>query len=81
VVTEMSDDPYRSLAGELRNAGGYAKDATPFSEFLWADFLRPRIPASKIAKSFAKALEQAKTLAHTPEARYLPGWSGVIVTP
>ncbi|WP_144162333.1 ParB-like protein [Paraburkholderia sp. BCC1885] len=78
VVTEMSDDPYRSLAGELRNAGGYAKDATPFSEFLWADFLRPRVSASKIAKNFAKALEQAKTLAHTPEARYLPGWSGVI---
>src|SRR5436305_4773273 len=31
-----SDDPYRSLAGEVRRAGGYAKEATPFSEFLWA---------------------------------------------
>jgi len=80
VVTEMADDPYRSLAGELRNAGGYAKDATPFSEFLWADFLRPRVPESKITKNFAKALDLAKTLAHTPDARYLPGWSGVIKT-
>jgi hypothetical protein len=77
-ITQLTDDPYRSLAGELRRVGGYAKDATPFSEFLWADFLRPRIPQSKLAKNFAKALDQAKDLAHTPEARYLPGWSGVI---
>ena len=37
-VTDLVDDPFRSLAGELRLAGGYAKDTTPFSEFLWADF-------------------------------------------
>ena len=34
-VTELVDDPFRSLAGELRRAGGYAKDTTPFSEFIW----------------------------------------------
>ncbi|MBV9753882.1 MAG: chromosome partitioning protein ParB, partial [Hyphomicrobiales bacterium] len=39
-VVGLLDDPFRSLAGELRRAGGYAKDTTPFSEFLWADFLR-----------------------------------------
>jgi len=76
-VTGLADDPYRSLAGELRRVGGFAKDATPFSEFLWADFLRPRVTESKIRKSFAKALDQAKAVAHTPEARYLPGWSGM----
>jgi hypothetical protein len=80
-VTGLTDDPYRSLAGELRRVGGYAKDATPFSEFLWADFLRPRVPVSKITKNFAKAIEQAKAVAHTHEARYLPGWSGLITTP
>jgi hypothetical protein len=42
-VTDLRDDPFRSLAGELRRAGGFAKDTTPFSEFLWADFLRRRI--------------------------------------
>src|ERR1700722_20247617 len=26
----LVDDPFRSLAGELRRAGGYAKDTTPF---------------------------------------------------
>jgi hypothetical protein len=33
-----ANDPFRGLAGELRNKGGYAKDLTPFEEFLWADF-------------------------------------------
>ncbi len=42
-VRDLVDDPFRSLAGELRRAGGFAKDTTPFSEFLWADFLRRRI--------------------------------------
>jgi hypothetical protein len=74
----LSDDPYRSLAGELRRAGGYAKDATPFSEFLWADYLRTRVPVKHIVKDFDKALEDALALAHLQDARYLPGWSGKI---
>src|ERR1700730_11646699 len=47
-VAKLVDDPYRSLAGELRRAGGFAKDTTPFSEFLWADFLRPRVKRKQI---------------------------------
>ena len=39
-VRDLVDDPFCSLAGALRRAGGFAKDTTPFSEFLWADFLR-----------------------------------------
>src|SRR6202030_1653653 len=42
-IRDLKDDPYRSLAGELRRDGGFAKDTTPFSEFLWADFLRRHI--------------------------------------
>jgi hypothetical protein len=42
-MAKLIDDPFRSLAGELRRAGGFAKDTTPFSEFLWADFLRRRV--------------------------------------
>src|SRR5258708_29191359 len=41
-VDEMQDDPFRSLAGELRRAGGFAKETTPFSQFLWAYFLLRR---------------------------------------
>lgn len=74
-LSKLKDDPYRSLAGEVRKAGGYPKDSTPFSEFLWADFFRGRIDLSKL--SLKKALPIAVTLCHTAEASYLPGWSGV----
>ena len=75
-VTEMQDDPWRSLAGAVRRAGGYAKEPTPYSEFLWADFLRRHIPAATLAKQFQQAVEQALTLASSHEAAYLPGWCG-----
>jgi hypothetical protein len=75
-ITELKDDPFRSIAGELRRAGGFAKDTTPFSEFLWADFLRRKI-SNKIAEdNFAKALEKSLALAKSPDAVYLPGWCG-----
>jgi hypothetical protein len=75
-VTDLADDPYRSLSGELRRAGGFAKDTTPFSEFLWADFLRPRIRAKQIEERFSAAIEKAMALAKSDEAAYLPGWCG-----
>ena len=77
-VSGLSDDPYRSLAGELRRAGGFAKDTTPFSEFLWADFLRRRIKQSRIEDNFTQALEQAMTLARSVDAGFLPGWCGPV---
>ena len=75
-VMQLQDDPFRSLAGALRGAGGYAKDSTPFSEFLWADFLRPRIERKAIRANFSAALKQALRFAKSPEADYLPGWCG-----
>jgi hypothetical protein len=70
----LADDPYRSLAGALRDAGGFAKDATPYSEFLWADYLRERIAVGEIRKDFSSALEEALRLSRLPDADYLPGW-------
>jgi hypothetical protein len=75
-IQELKDDPYRSLAGELRRLGGFAKDTTPFSEFLWADFLRKRIRTKLVKKNFASALETSLKLARGKEAEYLPGWCG-----
>jgi hypothetical protein len=75
-VDKLKDDPFRSLAGELRRAGGFAKDTTPFSEFLWADFLRRRIPRRRVDKNFSAAVRQAMKLAKAQEAHYLPGWCG-----
>jgi hypothetical protein len=75
-ISGLADDPFRSLAGELRRAGGFAKDITPFSEFLWADFLRRRVKRAQIEKNFTAALDGALILAKSQEARYLPGWCG-----
>src|SRR5262249_23108743 len=75
-VTGLVDDPFRSLAGELRRAGGYAKDTTPFSEFLWADFLRRRVKRKVVDNDFSRAMEKALELAKSDEATHLPGWCG-----
>jgi hypothetical protein len=75
-IDALADDPYRSLAGELRRAGGYAKDETLYSEFLWADFLRRRIDRKAVESDFQGSVARALDLAHRPEASYLPGWCG-----
>lgn len=75
-IGALKDDPFRSLAGELRRAGGCAKVATPYSEFLWADFLRHRIDRKKVEHDFQSAVVAALDIAHGPEASYLPGWCG-----
>lgn len=75
-VRDLIDDPFRSLAGELRRAGGFAKDTTPFSEFLWADFLRRRIKRKLVELDFDRAIVAAMKLSKSQEAIYLPGWCG-----
>jgi hypothetical protein len=77
-IAGLVDDPYRSLAGALRRAGGYAKDTTPFSEFLWADFLRRRIKPKEVDAHPDKTLDQALRLAKSEAANYLPGWCGPV---
>jgi hypothetical protein len=75
-VADLIDDPFRSLAGALRRVGGYAKETMPFSEFLWADFLRRRMKRKDIERDFEAAVDQALSLARSEEADYLPGWCG-----
>lgn len=79
-ISDLEDDPFRSLAGELRRAGGFAKETTPFSEFTWADFLRRRIKRGKVEKTFAAALTEALSLSKGKEADHLPGWCGPIAS-
>lgn len=74
----MVDDPYRSLAGELRRCGGFAKDTTPYSEFLWADFLRRNLTRQQVDSDFDKAIRKALKLARGRDASYLPGWCGPV---
>ena len=75
-MTGLKDDPFRSIAGELRRIGGFAKDTTPFSEFLWADFFRRRMKRSLVEEKFGAAMKEALKLAKSQEAHYLPGWCG-----
>jgi hypothetical protein len=77
-IADLIDDPFRSLAGALRRAGGFAKDTTPFSEFLWADFLRRRLERKRVESRFDRAVEEALVLARGHEAGYLPGWCGPV---
>jgi hypothetical protein len=75
-VQGLKDDPYRSLSGALRRRGGFAKDATPFSEFVWADFFRSRIKLADLQSDFDAARDAAMKLARSTDADYLPGWCG-----
>ncbi len=70
----LEDNPYRSLAGFVREAGGFSKVTTPYAEFLWADFYRKHIKEKWLKKHFDRALEQAVLLAQTKDARKLPGF-------
>jgi hypothetical protein len=74
-LTKLQNDPYRSLAGLVRMGGGYAKDETAFSEFLWADFFRARISVRQINDQQNQAVRAGIKLAHSREASYLPGWT------
>jgi hypothetical protein len=75
-VSDLKDDPFRSLAGELRRAGGFAKETTPFSEFLWADFLRRKMSRKSVEDNFDRAMEKGLGFARSKDAVYLPGWCG-----
>lgn len=72
-INNLEDDPYRSLAGALRVPGGFAKDVTPYAEFLWADYFRHRIPAKQLKMSLDSVLQEALLLAGSDSANHLPG--------
>jgi hypothetical protein len=73
-IDDLQDDPFRSLAGAVKRAGGYAKHEAPFSEFRWADFLRRRIQQELVEQDFGRALAIAMHLAQGTDAAALPGW-------
>jgi hypothetical protein len=78
LVSGLRDDPFRSLAGELRRLGGFSKETLPFSEFLWADFFRRRLKRKAVENDFNATLEKALKLAKSTEASFLPGWCGPV---
>lgn len=75
-IRDLTDDPFRSLAGAVRNAGGYAKDSTPFTEFIWADYFRNSFKPGEIRKHWGRSVERAVALAREHSAHFMPGWCG-----
>lgn len=73
-ITDLVDDPYRTLAGLVRDKGGFRKEKRPYAEFLWADFYRGRIDRALLTGDFSKAVEAGARLARSRKARHLPGW-------
>ena len=64
-VQKLKDDPYRSLAGDVRRAGGYEKSKEPFNEFKWANYFRTRIGIGAGQAGYDSAVERAVALAES----------------
>ncbi len=75
-IAHLADDPFRSLAGAVRKAGGYAKVARPYTGFIWADYFRKQFKARDIRHHWKRTLDEAVTLARQHDAHFMPGWCG-----
>lgn len=73
-LLDMEDDPYRSLAGVVRQEGGFDKTLTPYMEFTWADYFRPLIKLKAIDADFDGSVKKAMELASASGAEQLPGY-------
>jgi hypothetical protein len=75
-LSELVDDPYRTLAEDAQDRGANKKLDVLFQEFYWANFYRTRIEKTKVLENYDAALEDALTLAKSPAASELPGFIG-----
>jgi hypothetical protein len=73
-IRGMADDPYRSLAWASREAGGFTKTFTPFSEFLWANFFRKHIDIEDLRSNFDGSVKKALKVCKSKAAASLPGY-------
>jgi hypothetical protein len=73
-LDQLVDDVYRSVAGFVRDAGGYEKTHTAFAEFIWADFFRRHIAIEDVTADFREAVRSGLRLAQSSMAQYIPGF-------
>jgi hypothetical protein len=76
-VRGMADDPYRSLAWAVREAGGYDKVFVPFSEFKWANYFRKKVEIEKVYADFDSAVKKALKACGDAKAAALPGYKNI----
>jgi hypothetical protein len=74
-LDQLVDDVYRSLAGYVRDAGGFDKTPTAFAEFIWADFFRRNIAVETVRSDFDIAVRAGLALAHSKWAKNIPGYN------
>jgi len=72
---KLTDDVYRSLAGYVRDKGGYDKTPTAFAEFVWADFFRRNIAIETVRADFHTAVQAGLSLAQSKIAKSIPGFN------
>jgi hypothetical protein len=72
----LVDDVYRSLAGYVREGGGYEKRPSAFEEFVWADFFRRLIAIEDVQADFDGAVKLGMSLARSDKAKRMPGYAG-----
>jgi hypothetical protein len=75
-LDKLVDDVYRSIAGFVRDAGGFDKTHTAFAEFIWADFFRRNNPIEDVTEDFKGAVKRGVELARGPLAKRIPGFTG-----
>ena len=77
-LADMKADSYRGLAWAVMQAGGFEEIKPPaifFQEFYWADFFRTRLKWNDADETdYARALQEALVLVHSPDAANLPGY-------
>ena len=62
-IRGLADDPYRSLAWAVKEAGGFPKSDIPFFEFAWANLFRNKIEPKLVRNNFELATRKAIRLA------------------
>ena len=72
-IYAMQDDPFRSLAWGVRDAGGYDDTTFPHADFVWANYLRGKVDRGLVESDFDAAIREGLEAAKLPEARSLPG--------
>jgi hypothetical protein len=73
-VRGMADDPYRSLAWAVREAGGFDKVFVPFAEFKWANYFRKHVDIEDVRSDFDVAVSKALKTCKSKSAANLPGY-------
>lgn len=82
-LTKLKDDPYRSLAGFVRKAGGYIKAPKAYLEFEWANYFRNLIPRDELLthEAMKHSVVKAVAIAQSSQASHMIGWTGKIQHP